>query len=1614
MAFKFEQSFNQGVNLDLDELNLPQNAVQLIKNMTANVNQNPAAGARAGANMGRWTPLEGNTAMPMGDLPGGLNICVGFYSSEQTNEGYFFLYNTSGNHNVRVIDGSTGSISIVYQGPLLPLQLHPERFIKDGRCTLELKSYIDPVTDIETQYKFLIFTNDSVQQYFISVTDSINTGSYTLSPYFDGAGTFYDPATLINLGVPTPLDRIAIAEVAPVPSDIDLQNQLSRTAFQFRVKFIDVFGRESEHGIISDPFISIVGGGCVASSTGLARCLSLEFDAGNPLVNQIQIEYRKWVGNDVGSSLQTGWIKYDVINKWVNSPTAQWYERAPNTTYFNASANSIQYIFCGDKNNIPIPSEETSRTEPGLPRTSNSVFSINKRIGLANNIRGFEPIDPAEIAKVTYSAVLPEEIPCTPPPLRRIIMYANIWRPFSDTGPTSAFDATGIIRKSGDNIVWGNQDGDCAASTGNSYRMDQVFGDQTNPGFIFYLAGTPYSCIARWGSLNLSTGNFTPNPSFATPIESLGIPMCQIEIVAPAGVYVLRGASHKATIYDSDYQSTSTYIGGYTTLNAAFAPLDRRNYAENPIKELTIDTTAGDVIYNTALDPMFVILDLSETDAAAIDGYLLEQEGSNTPIEMSPVYLQAIGSPNYAFGSFFTDHNGFFFGVGISYILIQHALATCDVGTPYEFITMISLDSRVRHGWGGGVGAACSGSGNWRNRVYFSTLGSTLFPFPAAARRTINQSVFLCDSELGVSNIPIVMTKGAVGLTDASGGTVIVAHGRYDYASIPFPSLGILPFLSDLLPDYSVSPESDDLLVFTRFGACSIYACGSCSSYLDPAEVAYIGCAVSRVTDMPDFFVKAQPIGIKGVQSGGRYGVGFWLFDDIGRHTFFQVAEEDAGFVNIPNLNDTAAPYPALALSQIGYSINPSFRVPTHFKKLAFGVTENTMFSDFLDWSADYVQFIDNTGQTNTVNPTHIRIYYGSLNEYKKLYNEAVNCSWQFIASSGGSTTGDVVQFIMNGVPGSTGIYFMPNGISSPVTYDSSGLFFVIDFKEELRGLTNGSLFRIIRPRTNQTNYLYYEQCLVLDIVDGAIPAEQLTGTIPYVDSYFVSRLIPVPILKGQPGALFPGATPPNAIEYTSTNLNATLQSEGYATANIYNNGVLVMSVNDALTAYPFYFESPSPSDFWGSHLASRGRIGVINPYEAQTRLGTEVALSATLSDRGVLNGLSYFEDKNTYQFDRNTWGAITAVLVEVGVCLFICKDDHFLSAYNQTQLSVSEDGGVSAQNQYGPFTSPKRPSGTPFGCSEFNRNTITKHLGKVYWLDSAGRLIMNNFQQSVDVSTFDAKDGIVGGYSGYLMNKIANMNIRNQFPDILVYPISGIDPRTNEIHLTFFQGDGNPISFERYYHNNLDVVNLAYNETLVVDLDTGMLKGMAPYTPEMYGHMPKFYSARNFITFKNGVPYKHHHGADDTTPPPYGNFYGLQCPCYVVPVVNPEPETVKRLLHTEVYCKSTIFTGPGVAPQPLFYVPTVQTEKGQSSRLMPQQFVLRDGFQAAAYLCALNTPFDPNKPIATGPHAITDGDQLQGRWFKVIFKTNDLWDGSYFELSSVINGVNGVKVSGK
>lgn len=1627
MAIQSKNDFTKGVSLDFDELRVPPDVAVWIKDMTIGININANAASQSGLNEGVRTPAEGNVAITTPTYPSGTNYCIGTYSSEQTNELYYFLYNSTGNHTIWVIDGNVGTVTLVHENTLLPFVLDPQYFISEGRCTLELRSTTDPATGNEATYKFLIFSNNRANQFLIEVTSSIATSSFTTS-YFTTTAAFYNRLELVHLGVPTPLVAIGLnapTAYTPTSTDPTVQNLIANNGWQFRIKFIDIFGRESEHGIISSQYITIIGGGCIATSNGLPRCMMLNFDAGNPLVNQIQVEYRQWVGNDVGGALAQNWLIYEVFNKYDNSTTAEWYARGYNPVYtttgsgitFNIGTNTIAYTFCADKNSIPIDVAETNRTEPELPRISAGVFSINKRIGLPNNLRDFNPISPSMVNQVTFGVVTPANTPCAAAPSRTITFYANIYCPYSDSSE--------IIRGSHGSIVFGGSDNGAgcggAGPKVSSFTLGQVFADQANPGFIGYLAGTPYNCVSTQGDLVIGGTKVFTFVGYGGGIGGLfpNSTMQQFVITdVPAGKYIIRIASHKAKSSDPDYQKTSTYVLGTVPISDVRTPGARLTDSySNPIKEIEVDCSGGDVILNNSTDLMFIIADLGDSSTgSAVDGYLYDCPGGS-PVEMNPVEIfgrVSFGLRTDGYGSVFTDHNGFYFCTSNAYAAAQFWTDYCDgaglVSLPSLFMFAGGSGS-IQHGNGSGsITGHCFGDdGDWTpyGAIYLSPIS-----YPEVARRRVIQFIGDCANHVvGVPGIPVVMTKGGSALSNTSGIVTIIAHNRYSYASFT----GV--YLFALVPDYSTSPKNIDSLIFSQKGGCQWTTCTGCVTSMADVPITYIVCSGSSIgcTITPVFprtfcctNIFAIPVGsgISGCQTGGKYPVAFWLHDVIGRHTAPQVLQGQTAFVTMPNLNDPG--YQIFALPQIGVTIGSGFAVDPMFTKMTILVGSNILFSDFIDWAADWVQFIDNTGELNSVNPTAIRIYYGSLNEYNKQNNFTTNSTWKFGNTSpagGPPVQGDVVQFIMNG----DGTW-LPSLQALPVSYDDNGLFFIISYIPELAVLKNNCLFRIIRPVQNQSGEFspLYEQALTIPLVNG-IPTI-LSATVPYFDSYILSRSVPLPRMMQTGGKPQPGPVPPSLfpatlfpLVYTSSNQNSVLDGGGYSTSNIDNmNGVIAWSVIDDQVSYPFLFESPSPSDLWGSHIACRGRVGVPDPYEEQQRSGTEVALSDALGDRGTFNGLSYFESQNVQTFDRNTWGNITAIMVETGVCLVICETDRFTVEFNQSQLKVSADGTVLAQNAQGIFTSPQRKVGQSFGCIPANINTIQKYGGVVAWVDNKGHIIFDTFTASTPTET--------QGYMGYLLNKLATVNIlnQNQTANGLTYFVGCIDPKSMKYIVTSFNI---PHSGSPSYGNTTTGPNLPANETYVFDLRTGIMDNAASFTPEYYGRFPGYFLQRNYISFKNGKPYSHHNTSiNGITPPLFANYFGVQYLPRVTFVVNVEPERVKRYFYMEVYVKETMPASGGGFPTSLFLADVITTESLQASRILTPLWIVRDGYSASAFICDLSTPADPNLPVQTGANVARDGNPLIGRWCKISLVPQAGYAGTYFELSGTKVYINGVQ----
>lgn len=1764
-SFQQKNNLLGGLNLDLSNLRIPPNYAVFIKNMTDSVNLNSGAPGGAGSDSAVKTPIEGCQALSITGLPSGENIGIGFYDSEQSNEGYFALWNSTGNHSIWVISGTDGSVNKVLEDTLLPFDLNPEHFLAEGRMTLELISTIDPPTGNETNYKLLIFTNNNGQQYLIDVTASGATNGYRTT-YFTSSASHYNRLELFHLGAKTPINTIGLntpVAYTTTVADASLQNLLINADWQFRIRTWDVWGRPSDWGIISNVYITLIGSGCIATSNGLPRCVNINFDAGNPLVKYITLGYRRGVGNDPTGEIETGWMEYETFNKYNDSTGAEWYQRPINPLFttsgsgitFNASTNIITYTFCADKGNIPVDPQEAARTQPGIPILSSGVNSIEKKILLANNAYDFQPVLQTITDQIAFSVALPTTIPCDAAPTRTIIFYATLYDPFLDEFPFLAKD-NGLYVFGGAFTSTPPSDTNCGKS--GPFKLGQVFADQVNPGFIAYLAGTNHKVVGQYGVLDTATGTFTPNSLPWPVLTATGTPCTQFTFVdIPASKYVIRLASHHATVNDSNLQLTSTQVWGVCQVQDPDTSFGVRNRCfSNPVKEIEIDCTSANVVLSSPTSPMFAIMDLTSNigTTIAIDGYLYEQAGG-VPIEMAVVTLDAttlgVAPPGNAFGSFFTDHNGYYFITGkLAATSTSIFVDYCDGSGP-RIVFTIGNACGIIHNYGTGpaVPNYFGNFGSWASQIYAAgPLAPVEPPFSPFARRVIKQPITICGSSTeGVPGIPVVLTKCQPAITDNNGLATLIAHNRYNYITVLTTAGFALPLGATSLPDYSTSPNNQDSLVFSQNGGCQWNVCGTCGTSMADVVVAYIGCGGStsgcspnsaigtddlifgginfvagnlfnvnggspdatgqvtgvgiggvvtsyvlltfgdgytttaysttattgigsgltilvtsinpppRSTCLTLIHVSANGVGIFGLQDGGKYPVGYVLSDVISRHTGVQIKQGQLGYVSVPNLNDINPPYPTQALCSLQVTIPSSLNVGTEFYNITFCVGQNVLFSDYISWAADWVQFVDNTGTENITNPTAIRIYYSSLNEYNKQYNFTTNTAWDIIDKETSQTyPSDIVQFLING----DGTYF-PSVIAASVSYNKNGVFFTVPYQAGLANLINGCLFKIIRPRSNKTgeNLPYWEQCLTLPIVGGVLPAG--TYTIPYFDNYLISRFIPVPIMAAvintnipgtsnvvpvidgvsqvgggvqaialntlldstgaiqsnynligsQGTGIAPGQAPPYPLLYTNTNNSQNLIATS-ADLNNNTNGVVVFTSQDWPTTFPFFFPSPSPSDLWGSHARSLGRPMFFDPYEQQYRVGTEIAVSEPIADRGIVNGIGIFLPQNRQVFDRNTWGDITVVLVETSVCLVICDRDHFITRFNSSTVRTDGQGNLVAQNTLGMFMAPERKAGTNYGCGMFEINTIRKYAGIVRWLDISGYVVLHNFSVA-DSNTDEA------GYLSYILQKIAQINIQNLDSDYPIDPlpvsyfIGGIDPKTSEYYLTMFTL---PVSGSPSYINTQTKPTPAVNETLVFDLKTARLKGFSAFTPEYYGLMPTFFAQREFFSFKQGVPFVHHNNYNNfffATPPPYANFYGTQTECRITVVCNLDAEKVKRFFWIEVYCRQSLDTGvAGVAPQPIMYMDIATTEKGQQSRLLPLRWSQRDGFWCAEFLCDLLTPTDPNLPLSTGVNALFDGNNLQGRWLSVSLVTQSAFAGQYFEISNVAIYGDGVSKS--
>lgn len=1453
----------KGFSLDTADTLMPPDVARYLKNVVYSVIDTSQTGSSKGSQSGSFKPLESVEVYdPTFSLPQtGYNHFEGGFYSEKSNEALFFNFNENGSHGLYKINGEMRKVETVYNNSYLNLQLAPEHFIHEGGATFELFKFTDPNTGLDRKRSYFMWVDGHNDFRFLCIEDSLATNGFdpVLFPYFQGN---YDPTILINAGIPTPLDCITVMEVTnDTPT---LPNELKFHTWQFRVTFIDVYGRPSEHGIITDSYVPGVND-CLGASDFISRCLDIVFYIDNPLIDKVQIEFRNC--NDVQWYLDT------VLSLYKGSNLGDWWLRPRNQKInYNSETKTVTYRFCKDKECNPIPQTETNRLQNPIPKEPQSVAFIGDTVALANNKDGFNPFSQELMDQISIEIIPPQDQGDAG--IRMAEIFVPIWNVYIGTHQP-------VYKLDNGQWVWGGRKDftdDYVNGIVSDYQM--FFGDLGRSGFIGYLAGAgvpPISTVSELYYVDNSNNmvkvedfhiiNQPSSPGEWKRKYFLKFTFSNIS----AATYVFRIADHRAKLSDPNFYTTSTYVAGqYSWLNKQVNFGTRVNVA----KELVVDLCTTN--YNSFDDnKVLVIWDMTEprntsnnpgvpvnlnapSRSKIVAGYVYakkEDDVYQEPIEL--LNTNIFGDDNR--NGNITDHNGFYFGS-----------VRRDNGFDCEIFGFCSCV------WQSLLRFRIESNQDILHERTFDLQNSTestckSYPNNACNRIIITGRVNQCGTDLGVPGVGVVLSRGQIGITNANGEFTIVAHDdAYAGDRIRRDSIYYIPIKCALRACDSICIEKYDIVINPCVGTCL------------PREME---------ASLREVLFESK----RGLLSGGHYGIGITGFDIMARATFIQTKDEM--YFTTPTLMDTNI----FAPSQVKIIIPPTATFPSDITKLTFSITKELSLSDYIEWIIDRVEFIDNSGKENTVAPTQIKIYYASLNEYNVQNNFNTTTHWQFIVQAAPQVnyTSDFVEFYVNGDG-----QFFPKLIRALIKYDQTGQYFLIDYDPALKDLKQYALMRLGRPNDCVERDVFFELCGSVNVLNGK--AQQNEITLNAFDTYYTYRQIPIPV-----------ETAPDETE-------------------------------NVIRTLGFPFEHNSPSDFWGEKCGNYGRINVRNQYEAEIVKQNQVALTGILSDNGQLNFLNYFDDAKKTNFIIDVDG-IVSMLPEQGVVLMVCQDNCFIAGYDDNLLRVV-GGNVQQSSADDRFGRPERKIGGNYGCSLFDKNTIRKKEGLVHFLDSGeAALIQHNYITAVPVS-----ENVI---ESWLRPKVKYINEWNRKNVNKKYWLGGIDPAA----MSYILSDHTIRSTD--YVNHERGTNIQMQETMSFDIYSKSFRAAWGFTPQGYIMLDTDLLERQLFSFAEGQMYYHYSTSSDKG---YGKVYG---------------QVVERVMRFIVVVDQFKKKGPlslsNYCAQSKYFADQVLTDSGQLSRILLGHFKQGNFFSAAAFLCDLNTPTDPNAPTQTGVNKITDGNNL-------------------------------------
>jgi hypothetical protein len=1067
----------KGIDLDSNLLGKDQEHACYIKNLLVDVSHNDNTPSGEGRTKRVYTPAPSNFIW-CGSLkvPDGKNFVIGFYESEETNEGYVFCWNSNSNHFIYRINGDGRMCEMIYQGSCLNFQLDPRYFIPPFRVTLKSTCVTDKKTGEQTNAKYLVFTDNFNEMRFIAVEDAIRTGGFNseLYPYFATNDPCCGPCNLINLGLPFPFGCIGIEPIYEQPPS-DKSNLMLDAMFQFRITYTDRWGRPNEYGVISKPYFVSVGQ-CQSGANGRPRCLKLKIPAGCPTVESVEIAVRRCSGNAENITVPTDWSKYDTFNKYEDgNENTPWYERAIRSggdITYNPEDNTFTYIFCNNKECLAIPVARTNRLFNPLPLTASSVTALGNSIAIVNCKEGYEPFTKDVLDKVALTVEPPANDSTTPacrPKTRKVRIEMVVQNVIINHNEPVWFSP-----EKDDVKVWGGLGSESGPTntaefenlTATDYRQ-YVVKDKT--GFPGYFVGTNIIGYSKQYVLAPNRIDYEEKPFddgrnnskrrdiiSAIKKDFIRVQVWEFDNV-PEGVQIFRLAWH---LFEgtAGYEKTSTYTWGRVSwLN--YHNGGRTGFQQiSDLKEIVIPCT-GD--YNNVVNDKFflVVADLTRpvvaisTDkerSTAIWGYVTD-DNSNAVDLAAVKKLQILGGGTQTYESC-TDHNGFYFatreGKGITrYIYGKNKCVEEKFGeVSKDHKGGRQVDLKVKK-----TQTECKS-----NRIKIT-------------------GVITDCKGVGISGIAVLLTRGGFSRTDVNGRFTIITHDT-------------------MVPNDPID-RSRDRLYIVQNGVCILSPCDQdCKICLDPIVVHIPACVSScpeRIfsPQLPQFKLIEAASRTFGLKAGGLYNFGIVGHDCMGRQVFVQ--NIDKYNLSIPSWQQTGV----IGFPRILFNIDPSIKFPSWVKYITFWRTKNLAYGDFLQWVPDKVEYIDIAGNLAPDNPQKIKLYITGLVNYNLLYNLKTNVNYEFLK-------GDRIEFIAK----NNGDLFTER-ISLLVTDSKDGDYIIVDYDERLKDMKGGELIQIIRNNACANKNFYFEITCPIKVVNG-VP-EVLAGELMTFDTYLFRRSIP-------------------------------------------------------------------------------------------------------------------------------------------------------------------------------------------------------------------------------------------------------------------------------------------------------------------------------------------------------------------------------------------------------------------------------------------------------------------------------------------------------------------------